>query len=291
MKQNWLIPTEIKMVPTEPTPAKLFVCSAKIKLGAGAALRNAFDKGIDLPKGLAATYNKHLIYAYGDNKKNSYWEAGPAADFTEILYIFSIDSLEEAQKLMHNDPLYTQEIFYDDKWFEWHIHSPIWKTNVASIGNGDLLRDFGLLPKYPPEIKPQIVELKVEVTTPQRLFASFAKGTEEPVKGWLSGKEPPAFIVQHLFNRAGPGGMGPMGYDWESGPAVDRSCDLTILAVNSMQMAQLIRENDASVRYGANYDCRYFEWCIHIPFRKASPQHKETLKKFLRNVEVKLAEE
>ena len=106
MKQKWQVPAEIRMVPSEPTPDKLFVCSAKIKREAGTVLKKAFDVGTGLPKDLEATYNKHLIYTYELGEKGSYWAAGPAADFTEILYIFSTDSLEEAQKLMHNDPLF-----------------------------------------------------------------------------------------------------------------------------------------------------------------------------------------
>ena len=73
-----------------------------------------------------------------------------------------------------------------------------------------------------------------------------------------------------------------MGYDWESGPAVDYRNELSIFSVTSMQMAQLIRENDPFAQHGFFYDRRYFEWCIHMPLRKASPAHKEALERFLR---------
>ena len=291
MEQNWQLPFEIKIVPDEATPPGLFVCSAKIKAEAGLALKGAFEAGAGLPRDLEAAYREHLIYAYELGEKNSCWEAGPAADFTEILYVFAADSLEAARKLMHDDPFYASGIFYDDNWFEWHIHSPLWKTNVPAIAEGIELKDFGIALKYPPGVEQPVEELRVSVMTPPKLIVSFARGKEGAEKIWQPGTPPPAFIVQHLFNRAGPGGMGPMGYDWESGPSIDRSYDLTILSVNSIEMAKLLRENDASVRYGFLYDCRYFEWCIHMPLRKSSPQHKETLRRFLRDAGVKLGDD
>ena len=305
MKQTGQVPAEVRMVPTEPIPDNLFVCSAKIKLEAGRALKNAFEAGTSLPKDLQATYNEHLIYAYALGEKGLYWEAGPSADFTEVLYIFSTDSLEEAQKLMQNDPFYKEGIFYGDLWFQWAIHSPIWEANLPHRELIETVnREFGIWPKYPPGVKPPVREIKVELTTPPKLFASLAKINPEYIEkinqavveyieksnqDVEASRPVPAFFTHHVFNRDGPSGTTQMGYDWESGPSVDWRYDLSTFSVNSIEMARLIRENDAFVQHGVFYDCTYFEWCIHMPFRKASPTHKEALKRFLRGAGVKLA--
>ena len=81
-----------------------------------------------------------------------------------------------------------------------------------------------------------------------------------------------------------------MGFDWEGGPSADWRYELSILSVTSMQMAQLVRENDPFAQYEFFYDSTYFEWYIHMPLRKASPTHKETLKRFLSGAGIKLAE-
>jgi len=290
MQQNWPMPIEIRMVPTEPTPPRLFVCSAKTKYEIGAALERAFREGTDLPKDIQACHNKQLVYDYNLGERGLYWESGPSADFTEILYIFSTNGLEEAQKLLHNSPFYKEGIFYDDGWFEWHIHAPFWRSNIPEVTEGNLYRKFGVLPDYPPEIKPVVKKILVNVVTPPKLFASFARVDMESMQKISqdieSGGPIPVFQIQHFFNRAGAGGMGPMGYDWAGGPSIDHSYDLTILSVNSLQTAQFLRENDALARHGLFYDFRYFEWCIHMPLKKASPAHKEAIKYCLRDAGV-----
>ena len=245
MKQDWQVPSEISLVPSEPIPDRLFLCSAKIKPEVGKALNSAFEAGASLPKDIQATYNEHLIYAYDLGEKGSYWEAGPSADFTEVLYIFSTDSLEEAQELMHNDPFYKERIFHDDLCLEWTIHSPIWRANLTDREKlYNIARDFGVLPKYPPEVKPAIVEIKVDIITPSRLVASIAKMNKESVEKTEQEKESggsvPAFLIQHSLYRNGPGGTSQIGYDWEGGPSVDYRYDLSIFSVNSIQMAQVL---------------------------------------------------
>ena len=295
MKQIGQVPSEVRLVPVEPIPDNLFVCSAKIKLEAGRALKSAFNTGIGLPRNLETAHNEHLFYAYGLGEKGLYWEAGPSADFTEILYIFSTDSLEEAQKLMHDDPFYKEGIFYDDWWFQFAIHSPSWKMNLPDREwVEEDLRNFGILPSYPPGVKPQIREIKVELITPPRLFASFTEEKDPEyerklIRDTKAGKPVPAFLIQHVFYRLGPGGTGQMGFDWESGPSIDTRYDLSIYSVDSIQTAKLLRENDPLNKHGIYYDCTYFEWCIHMPFRKASPTHKEALERFLNGAGVKLA--
>ncbi len=295
MVQNWQGPAEVRLIPNETIPDRLFVCVARIKTEAGIALQSAFEGGESLSKDLEGLFNEHLTYAYGLGENGAYWEAGPAADFTKVLYVFSTDSLEEARKAMHDDPFYKAGIFYDDWWMGWSIHTPTWKISSSMQEEmHNLMRGAGILPTYPPEVKPPVKEIKVEVTTPPKLVVSFAKANAEGIKkienDQKSGKPAPSFLFQHAFNRLGPGGTTTMGYDWEVGPSSDSLYDLTILSVGSMEMAKLLRENDPFTQNGLFYDPSYFEWYIHMPLRKASPTRSETLKQFLKRAGVQLVE-
>jgi hypothetical protein len=289
MNQQWQMPVPKNLVSAEPTPYRLYVCSARIKPEAGSQLKNTFDKGIPLAGDLENTYNQHLVYTH--HLGDTYFEAGPSADFTEILYIFSTENMAEAQTTLRNDPLFKSGIIYEDSWFTWEIHSPRWKI-AANFREADekFLYSAGLLPQYPPEIKQSIGEIIVDNITPPRLFACFSKMNRGILNQWLSphSKTASVVMVQHVYNCAGQGGAGSMGYHWLSGPSVDYTLDLSIFSVNSLFMAQLIKENDSFSRYGIFYDFRYFEWCIHMPFRKASPQHKETLKRLMEKAGIKV---
>ncbi len=296
MVQKWQGPSDVKLVPNERIPDKLFVCLAKVKTEAGQALKGAFEGGKSLSKSLEASFNEHLTYAYELGENGTYWEAGPSADFTKILYIFSTDSLEKACESMRNDPFYKEGIFYDDWWMEWSVHTPIWKISSAMQEEMQgLMRGAGILPTYPPEVSPPVKEIEVEIITPPKLIVSFARANPERIKkienDQKSGKPAPSFLFQHAFNRLGPGGTTAMGYDWEVGPSSDALYDLTIMSVGSMEMAQLLRENDPFTQHGLFYDPGYFEWQIHMPLRKASPTRTETLKKFLARAGVELAKE
>ncbi len=291
MVQNWQGPAEIRLIPTETIPDSLFACFAKIKTEAGVALKSLFEGGGSLPKDLDGLFNEHLTYTHGLDEKGAYWEAGPSADFTQILYVFSTDSLEEAQKAMRNDPFYKQGIFYDDWWMGWSVHAPSWKTSPAMYERMQgLMRGVGILPNYPPEVTPPVKELKVEVTTPLKLIVTFCKANAEKIKkiehDQQSGNPASVFLNQHAFMRLGPGGTTTVGYDWESGPSSDSLYDITILSVASMEMAQLLRENDPFTQNGLFYDLSYFEWYIHFPLRKVSPSQKETLKQLLKRAGV-----
>ncbi len=296
MKQVWPIPSEIKLVSAVPFPEHLFVCFAKIKSETGESLKSAFEGEKKPLKKLETTLHEHLIYTYNLGEKGLFWEAGPATDFSEILYIFSTSSLAEARRLMRKEPFYREGIFFDDWWFEWHVHVPTWKIKQTDREMMEgLMREVNILPNYPPGVKPLVTEIKVETVTPLRLFVSISKARAESIKqlerDQQAGKPVPAFFINHAFNRLGPGGTVQMGYDWEAGPSLDQFYDLTIMSVGSLQMAQLLRENDPVSQNGLFYDHRYFEWCILVPFKKASPTYKETLKKLLKQAGVKLAKD
>jgi hypothetical protein len=276
------IPVVYNLVSAEPTPEVLFLCSAKIKRETGIILKNMFDTGNITAGLIASIYTQHLSYVYSLGAK--YFEAGPSSDFTEIIYIFSTGSLEESQNLLRNDPFYKAGYFYDELWFPWEIHSPRWRISHGfRPADENIMVNAGLVPEYPLDIKQSIKEVKIDIITPSKLFACFSKINRGILLPFLSSEPMRSsnIFIQHVYNCSGQGGAGSMGYHWLSGPSVDFNQDLTIFSVNSLFMAQLIKENDAFSRYGVFYDMRYFEWCIHVPFRKASPQHKNLLKRLI----------
>ena len=289
MEQNLSLPVEIKMVANEPTPGELFVCSAKIKPEAGEPLKIAFEADKNIPEYLEHLYHNHLAYAYEHIEK--YFQAGPSVDFKEIVYVFKTENIDEAKQLMHNDPFYKEGFYYDDSWFPWEIHSPRWKTPEHwKETHNNFLANVGIIPKYLQGIKQPVEEVRIDEITPYKLFASFCKMNEKIMQPWMAPESTTslASFIQHVYYCNGPGGVGTMGYHWLAGPSTDFSQDLTILSVNSLFMAQLVRENDPLVKINAFYDISYFEWCIHLPVRKASPQHKDKLKKFLQDAGISL---
>ena len=293
MKKTSSVPSEIRLVSTTPFPHKLFVCHARIKDEVGVSLKQFIEGSGNLEKKLETTFSRHLVYTHDLGERGMYWEAGPATDFTEILYIFSTSSLDEAKRLMNDDPFYREGIFYDDWWFEWQVHVPPWKINAPQREMMEgLMRHVNILPKYPPGVSPEITEIYVKTVTPQRLFVSISKAKAEDIqqleRDEQAGKPVPAFFINHAFNRLGPGGTVQMGYDWEAGPSADQYYDLTIMSVGSMQMAIQLRENDPVSQQGLFYDHHYFEWSIFMPFNKVSPTYRDILKKLLTQAAVKL---
>ncbi len=291
MAQPWR-PVEIKIVPNVPLPQNLYVCLAKIRPRAADFLKTSFRTGKLLPKNLAAIYNQHLFNLYHLGEKGSYWEAGPSPDFKDILYVFSTSNLDEARGFVHTDPLYQEGIIFQDMWFGWSVNIPPWKLAPPQRKHIEvLMRDVGILPTYPPGTTPQIIEKRVDVVTPLKLVVCFSMADTERIKqievDHKSGKDLPAFFIEHVFNRLGPGGTTQMGYDWESGPSDDQAYDLTVYSVDSIGTARNLRQNDRFSRHGLFYDHRFFEWCIFVPFAKASPEYKEMLRKFLEKAGVR----
>jgi hypothetical protein len=253
----------LRLVPTEPTPETLFVCSAKIRDDVATALLARFETGTELVGDIKASYDAHLSYSCGLGEK--FYEAGPSADFTEILYVCRTESLEETKELMHADPFHQEGIIHDDWYFEWHIHPPLYK---------------GSLPPLPG----QVVDVEVEVTTPETLIASFGTFDLAPLNKWHEGKAPrPLYQILHLHNMYGEGGMATMGLAWACGPTADLDKVLHILAVPTIEMAKFFNGVESLYRWGLMKDFRYFEWCIHYPLRKATPRHKSILGDLAKN--------
>ncbi len=277
---------ETRIVPNEITPARLFACFAQVSPEAGAALNTTHETGKNLPGDLVGLYRQHILYTHRLGENGSIWEAGPSADFTRILYIYATPDMESAKQLMRDDPLYQAGIFTHDWWLDWSVHTPYWKTGpVARSGIEGLMRGVGVLPSYPPGENPTISVINVEIVTPPKLVVSLARADGSRIKqienNDKAGRPIPSFLVQHAFNRLGPGGTTTMGYDWEAGPSADSLYDLTIFSVGSIEMARLLRENDPFTQHGLFYQPEYFEWFIHVPFRKASPGRREGLQQLL----------
>jgi uncharacterized protein YciI len=286
MSQNWQCPVESRIVPNEIIPAQLFACFADVDPFVRAALERTYATGEPPPNILSALHRKHLLHNHQLGENGSIWEAGPSEDLTRILYVYATPDMESAKQLMRDDPFYQAGYFINDWWIEWAIHTPYWKTGEPMRGMIEgLMRGIGVLPSYPPGVSPTISVINVEVVTPPKLYVSLAKADSARLKRIESddkARRPiPSFLVQHAFNRLGPGGTTVMGYDWESGPSVDSLYDLTIFSVGSIEMARQLRDNDPFTQQGLFYDPDYFEWFIHTPFRKASPGRRAALKKLL----------
>lgn len=291
MEQPWQ-PIEIKLVPNIPLPSSLFVCLARIKPKAADFLRAAFITGKPLPKNLAALHNAHLAHQYNLGETGSCWEGGPSPDFKQVLYVFAAGSPEEARGLVQNDPFFREGIIFQEMWFGWSVHVPPWKlAPTEREGIEWLMRDVGVLPAYPPEVTPQIMEKGVAVVTPPKLVVCLSRADAARIKqievDHKAGGDVPSYFVEHVYNRLGPGGTTPMGYDWESGPSDDQAYDLTVYAVDSIETARSLRQNDRFSLHGLFYEHRFFEWCIFTPFTKASPLYKAELQRFLEGAGVR----
>ncbi len=291
MSRNQQTFIEKRIVSNETIPDRLFACFADVAPEAAQALSRTYETSEDIPDTFADAHRQHLIYNYKLGENNSIWEAGPSADFSRFLHIYATPDIESAKKLLAEDPFYKKNLFTDTWWMEWSVHTPYWKIGPPMRGIIEgLARGNGAIPACPPGAEPTISEIRVENVTPRKLIVSLCKADAGRIRqieeNDKAGKPIPSFLVQHAFNRLGPGGTTAMGYDWESGPSADSMYDLTVFSVGSIDMARLLRENDPFTQHGLFYEPDYFEWHIHTPLRKASPVHRERLEQLLKQAGV-----
>jgi len=259
------------------------MAASRYEEAAGADLRKLYENGAKLPKALADTYAAHVRYQHGLEEKGLVWEAGPSADFTRFIGVYATPDVTAARALLRGDPLLQRGLLKDAWWRTWSVHTPYWKIAEPTRGMIEgLMRGMGILPSYPPGVEPTVREIRVNVVTPPRLFASLARTDTERITRSeaddKAGKPVPSFLFQHAWNRLGPGGSTQSGYEWEAGPLGEAEYDLTIYSVASMEMAKMLRENDPFAQNGLFHDLdEYFEWTIHYPFRKATPGVRATL--------------
>lgn len=255
----------LKPVIEGPLPETLYVCSARVRADMAAALLARFETaGIELAGDFKTRYYDHLAYSHGLGKQ--FYEAGFSADFTEVLFLYQTASQAEAEALLHADPFYKAGIIHDASFLAWEIHPPLFKGH------------------YPP-MPEQVIEVPVEVSTPEVLIASLGTFNLEATKGWKpGGSKRPWHQLLHIVNMYGDGGLANMGLVWAAGPTLDFKSVLHILAVPTIEMAQWANQLDAMYRWGVVRDFRYFEWCIHYPIDKACPRHKPTLQSMVENL-------
>lgn len=277
---------EKRIVSNEIIPDRLFACFAEVAPEAAASMSRTYETGEKIPDTLADLHARHLKYNYELGQNDLVWEAGPSAGFSRILHIYADSNMESAKKVMEEDPFFKAGLFGSPWWMEWSVHTPYWKIGrtMREIIEG-LAKGNGAMATCPPGAEVSVSFINVENVTPRKLIVSLCRADAARIRrieeNDKTGKPIPSFLVQHAFNRLGPGGTTAMGYDWESGPSADALYDLTVFSVGSIEMARMLRENDPFTQHGLFYDPDYFEWHIHTPFRKASPSRREILRQLL----------
>jgi uncharacterized protein YciI len=110
------------------SPKKLFACICKYDAEVRPKLVALFERGEPLPPDLTAIREKHVFHQHAVAKMGVIWASGPAVDFSVALQIYSLDSLEEAKRLVHEDEYYKAGVWHSDEWFEWNLHMPLDKV-------------------------------------------------------------------------------------------------------------------------------------------------------------------
>jgi uncharacterized protein YciI len=72
------------------------------------------------------------------------------------------------------------------------------------------------------------------------------------------------------------------GVLWLAGSWTDHSGGMQIYAVDSLEKAKEVQNNDPLYVIGSMYDATYYEWEIHVPYRKVAPELKEMIANSLR---------
>lgn len=129
----------------------------------------------------------------------------------------------------------------------------------------------------------------MERTTPEKLFVCVHKTSPrlaQALDGFYSQGIPvPAEIqvirVKHLQYIDD---ISKRGILWEGGPFSGGAGGMIIYAVDSIEEAKKIQENEPYYANGLSYDCQCFEWTVHAPLGMASPAHKERLEKTYREL-------
>jgi hypothetical protein len=89
-------------------PNKLYVCLLKTR-----SKVEGWEGSIDELKKEQAVYMTDLWY------KGIFWAGGPSAGGKPSIEIYSVNTIEEAQKAQRNAPLYTKGFLFADEYLEW----------------------------------------------------------------------------------------------------------------------------------------------------------------------------
>ena len=133
----------------------------------------------------------------------------------------------------------------------------------------------------------------MEESTPEKLFVCICKvrpaysGTVD--KFFAEGAPVPPQITSLRRARVlNEQDLIKKGIMWLGGPLSGADCQmsLNVFAVDSIEKAREIQRRDPAYVQGLFYDDQYFEWTIHLPFRKVSPSHREKVEQGFRDAGV-----
>lgn len=127
----------------------------------------------------------------------------------------------------------------------------------------------------------------MEEVTPEKLFACICKihpnYAEKFAKFFEEGAPLPselqAIRLEHVRYYED---LCKKGILWLAGSWADHSGGLQIFAVDSIEKAREVQQNDPLLINGIMYDDTYFEWTIHVPYKKVPPALREKIAQTLR---------
>lgn len=263
------------------TPEKLFVCTYKSSPESSQRSAKLWNEGVALPPEKEAIRNEHLRHVNRISQKGITFAAGPFRDFSGGIRILSVNSVEEARSVTREDPFFKHGHHYGDEYHEWIIHMPLDKASALhKEWLTQSLKVIGI----------NHVSKTPQWTTPEKLFVCLCKrrqDQEQRAHGPGAGLSPEEEAVRNEHLRYAYA-LGEKGITWAGGPFKDNTGTLSIYAVNSLEEAREAKRKDPFYQNGYLYDDVYHEWMIHGPFEKASPDHKEFLRKSHLKAGVKL---
>lgn len=133
----------------------------------------------------------------------------------------------------------------------------------------------------------------MEDTTPEKLFVCICKvkpaysGTVDKFFA-QGGTVPPDITTIRHARVLNEQDLIKNSLIWLGGPLSGSDCQMSmnVFAVDSVEKAKELQRRDPAYIQGLFYDDQYFEWTIHLPFRKVSPSHREKVAQGFRDAGV-----
>jgi hypothetical protein len=133
----------------------------------------------------------------------------------------------------------------------------------------------------------------MEDTTPEKLFVCICKvkpaysGTVDKFFA-QGGTVPPDITTIRHARVLNEQDLIKNSLIWLGGPLSGSDCQMSmnVFAVDSVEKAKDLQRRDPAYIQGLFYDDQYFEWTIHLPFRKVSPSHREKVAQGFRDAGV-----
>jgi hypothetical protein len=133
----------------------------------------------------------------------------------------------------------------------------------------------------------------MEDTTPEKLFVCICKvkpaysGTVDKFFA-QGGTVPPDITTIRHARVLNEQDLIKNSLIWLGGPLSGSDCQMSmnVFAVDSVEKAKELQRRDPAYIQGLFYDDQYYEWTIHLPFRKVSPSHREKVAQGFRDAGV-----